>query len=284
MRSHLVMKRTLLLLCLVPAVAFAEDPPPAPPAEPAPPPPPPDAKPPKPPKAPKPPKDEPADAAPNPPETPPTDAPPVDAPPTEAPPADAPPADPVAPDAPAESAPMEITVGLHVGPTIPLSALGVSATPRLEVGLVPGMLKRQLQFVVTGSFAAPVARGTVDDPRVPGGSYDWELHQSEVILGIGAIYDLLPRSATVHPEVEFAPQLYILGTRVDGTADANAFGESKERYVQPGLLVAAGVGYYIGPGRLIGRVEFEMSPLIGEITGKSSTAAINPTVGYRLYF
>ena len=28
----------------------------------------------------------------------------------------------------------------------------------------------------------------------------------------------------------------------------------------------------------------EGSPLIGEITGKSSTAAINPTVGYRLYF
>lgn len=223
------MTRTLLL-CLVPAVALAQDPPP---------PPPPTA------------------------ETPPVDA---------------------TTDAPKEAAPMELTVGLHVGPTIPLSALGVSATPRLEVGLLPGMLKRQLQFVVTGSFAAPVARGTVEDSRVPGGSYDWELHQSEVILGIGAIYDLLPRSATLHPEVELAPQLYILGTKVDGTADGNAFGESKERYVQPGLLVAGGVGYYVGPGRLIGRVEFEMSPLIGEITGKSSTAAINPTVGYRLYF
>lgn len=179
---------------------------------------------------------------------------------------------------------MELTVGLHVGPTIPLSALGISATPRLEVGIVPGMLKRQLQFVVTGSFAAPVAHGTIEDSRVPGGSYDWEMHQSEVIVGVGAIYDLLARSATVHPEIELAPQLYILGTRVDGAADGNAFGESKERYVQPGLLVAAGVGYYVGPGRLIGRVEFEMSPLIGEITGKSSTAAINPTVGYRLYF
>lgn len=179
---------------------------------------------------------------------------------------------------------IELTVGVHLGPTIPITALGPTFLPRLEVGIVPGPLDRRLHLFATGTYSQPIARGTVDDPRVPGGTFDWELRQSEVALGLGASFDLLPRGHRVHPEVALAPQLFILGSKVDGSADSNAFGESTERYVQPGLLAAVGCGYGIGPGRLMARVELATAPLIGQTTGKSTTTAIDPTLGYRFYF
>lgn len=175
-------------------------------------------------------------------------------------------------------------MGLHLGPTFPLTPLAPTFLPRLEIGFVPSAIGGRLQIFVTGSYASPIARGTTDDSRVPGGSYDWELRQREIALGAGASFDLLPRDAAWHPEVAIAPVLWLLHTSVTGDADSSEFGESTEAYTQAGLLAAAGIGKEIGPGRLILRVEFAMAPLTGQVTGKSSTSAIDPTLGYRMYF
>lgn len=190
------------------------------------------------------------------------------------------------PAAPAPAAKSEggetVAIGLHVGPSIPLSPLKLTVLPRLEIGFMPG--GGRLMLFATGSYAAPVASGTIEDPRVAGGSADWTLRQQEVALGAGIAYRLSNDGAPVHPEIALAPQLYLLETRADGDGDGATFGETREVYAQLGGLVAFGVGVDAGPGRVVGRVEAAMSPLVGAITGRSSTTAITPTVGYRLLF
>lgn len=207
--------------------------------------------------------------------------------PAEAPPPEVPPTEvPEEPDAIKSDtvAIAEYLVAVHVGPTFAIAGLQPTVLPRLEVGVVPSAMHRRLHLFGTFSYARPVAEGSAADPRLPSGTYDWRLTQQEVQLGLGVSYDFLPRSEAFHPDLTVAPQLYLLDTRVDGHDEGAAFGESKETYAQPGLSIAAGFGYDIGPGRLIGRVQVDAAPLVGQVTGKSHTTALAPTVGYRMYF
>jgi hypothetical protein len=180
--------------------------------------------------------------------------------------------------------PDQIAIGVHVGPSIGVTGLGVGLLPRLEVGFMPASLRERLMIFVTGAWSAPGAKGTVSDDRVGGGSYDWTLRQDQIQLGAGAAWRFSEETAKVHPEASLAPQVYFLTTHADGTADGQAFGETTESYANWGLVAAGGVGYDLGPGRLMGRLELAFSPLKGDITGKGSTTAIAPTVGYRVMF
>lgn len=191
---------------------------------------------------------------------------------------------PAAEPAPEPGSVATVAVGVHVGPSIGVDGLGVGFLPRLEVGWLPGSLRGRLMIFATGAYTTPGAKGTVTDARVGGGAYDWTLRQDQLLLGLGAAVRLSKEEAKVHPELALAPQLYLLTSHADGAADGQAFGETTEGYANWGLLLAVGVGYDLGPGRLMGRLEYAVSPLRGQVTGQATTSAIAPTFGYRFLF
>lgn len=177
-----------------------------------------------------------------------------------------------------------LAIGVHAGPRVPLDALGLAILPRAEVGiLVPNLNEHLLVFATVG-WTAPPASGDAPDPRVPGGSYAWDLTLNELQIGLGLTLDLAPRGWHVHPELSVAPQLFLLRTRADGRAEGQPFGPYREEWPEWGGMAAVGVGLDVGPGRILVRVEGELAPLDGLITGAFTSVGIAPTLGYRFMF
>ncbi|TVQ87751.1 MAG: hypothetical protein EA397_17825 [Deltaproteobacteria bacterium] len=261
------MLTTILTWCLLVPTAYAQDASPwgepsaeAPPAEAAP-------------EAP------PAEAAP---EVPPAEAAP-EAPATE-PTAEEPPPPPASfPSSKNEKA-TEIHLGVLVGPTVPLAALKPGVLPRLETSVAFSVGSIKLGFYLTGSAAALRQEGESEEPGLAGGSYTWQLHQRKIMGSAGLVLRLDDIVDGLRPEFMVGPQIYALRSRVDGESDGESFGMSEEVWIAPGLLVSTGLAYTLGPGELLGRVEFTTAPLRAQITGDKHLAAINPMIGYRLGF
>jgi hypothetical protein len=178
----------------------------------------------------------------------------------------------------------QMLVGVHVGPSFPLTALDATALPQLEVGYVLPAASYAFDVFATGSFSAPAATGTGTDPRVPGGTFAWELHEREIGIGAGLGYGIGDIDARVRPELAVGPQLVLLHSTLDGNAGAAQFPTATESQVTVGVAGYAGVGVLAGPGRIVARLGVGYAPMKQFVTGKSSTLALSPTLGYRFQF
>lgn len=174
-------------------------------------------------------------------------------------------------------------VGLQVGGAFSLTPLGAAALPRLELGAELPFADRRFRAVLLSSYALPVAEGGATDARVAGEEWTWRLEQTELCFALAAAVRVPEISEVVVPEFTLGPDLFLLRSRVTGEADA-PFGESVEQYTRLGLYAAAGAAMALGPGELNLQLAFTTSALNGVVTGKSSTAAISPLLGYRLVF
>lgn len=170
---------------------------------------------------------------------------------------------------------------LHVGATVPFTPLSSNATVRLEAGAFLPMVGERIAPIVMGAYSAPVFNGEATDERL-GDAYTVNVRQKELMIGIGATVRLFEADRRVNPELTVAPQLQFLETVATGTSAGGAIGTTRERYAKLGFLVAAGVGIGLGPGTLTIQVGYAGTGLDGVLTGKSTTGAFNPTVGYRV--
>lgn len=137
---------------------------------------------------------------------------------------------------------------------------------------------------VSTSYSQHAASGSATNPQVPGGSWTWDLQQQVLVVapGISARY---PQGlGPVVPELLLAPEVAMLQSTVEGEASGSPFGESTEAYTRVGLFAALAGSMELGPGEAVLSLQLTTSALDGEITGDSTTAALAPTLGYRMVF
>lgn len=176
-----------------------------------------------------------------------------------------------------------ITVALKFGGLFPqpFAELGTSYLVTLEGGYWFAM-KRRLGVTLELGYTAPTASGSESDARVPGGSYDWDLQQRELILGASVLYRLPMGKLTVYGGI--GPRLFMLDSHVDGSAGGQAIKESTEQSTKFGFGVPIGAGFRLGPGDLVGELLMAFSSLDHKVTGDANTGALSFSLGYRLGF
>ncbi|MCO4745954.1 MAG: hypothetical protein KC912_14260 [Proteobacteria bacterium] len=178
--------------------------------------------------------------------------------------------------------PTSFVLGLHAGPTFALTPLNITALPRLTLGVELPPAQRRIRLWAGAAWAPPQESGSADDARVGSGSFDYTLKQQELLVGGGIAIAITRPDAPVVFDLELGPQVFLLESRVNGSADGQEFGEHREVYARIGVLGALGLRIQAGPGEVAVQAMMTASALNGRITGPTHSAAITPLVGYRL--
>jgi len=180
----------------------------------------------------------------------------------------------------------ELLLAPRVGVLLPygFSNLRASYLVGVELGWALPLLQHRLAVTLAGDFSAPDASGSASDPRVDasGGAYDWHLSQREVILGLSLVYR--HRIGRLTPYAGLGPRLFLLDSRVDGSAGGARIAQSSERSTQVGGGAVVGLGVRAGPGELFAELRVDAAPIDHRTTGPSNTGALALAAGYRVTF
>jgi hypothetical protein len=168
----------------------------------------------------------------------------------------------------------------HVGMTIPTSKLGVYVVAGLEVDVALPILDRRLILALDASLTRPSHDGSETDPRV-GGAYDFEVKESELKVGLSAVYRVFGKNAAFVPFVGLGPILHMLRTT---QTNSLAPGENTEEDTRLGVEVVLGVDFRLGPGALTAEGRMVYSSLDHVMTGDSNAGNVTLSTGYRLLF
>lgn len=182
---------------------------------------------------------------------------------------------------PALAEPVAFVAGVHAGPSIALAPLDLTVLPRVTLGLELPFAQRRFRLWGSGAWAPPQASGSGGDDRVPGGSFDYELKQQELIVGGGIAFAITNPEGPVVLDIEAGPQAFMLESKIDGAAGGEAFGEHREVYTRVGFLGGLGIRIPAGPGEFAVQALFTTSKLDGRVTGPSTSSALTPSLGYR---
>lgn len=196
--------------------------------------------------------------------------------------------DPAPPPAPAPDTPAPaekaakggFLAGAKVGAIAPFDGLQPFVVGTVELGYVLPWLNRGIAGLLAVSYTAPGASGDQEDPRVPGGSYTWQLTQHELIFQPTVMYRYTGLGRLV-PFVGVGPRIYLMNSVVSGQAGDATIGETSEPSTQVGAGLPLGVEYQLGPGALLAELLFEIGTLDHAITGQSHTGGGTLNVGYR---
>ena len=83
------------------------------------------------------------------------------------------------------------------------------------------------------------------------------------------------------PYAGIGPRIYLLKSKISGSAGQSPIGETTEQSTKIGFGVPLGVEYELGPGGLLAEVLLQYGGLDHQITGDSNTGALSLSVGYR---
>lgn len=184
------------------------------------------------------------------------------------------------------------TIAPHVSILLPqpFSDLGSWPVFGLELGfIVPfdaGSMKRPLQISVDVGYTQPAASGTDTAAALgeDGQSFDWELTQQMLTVDLTGLWRFMPPARGLSVYGEIGPRLYLMKTEVESSSAGQDFGTNDETKTQVGMVVAAGVEYWLAIGSVYGALEFGWSDLDTQITGDSNSGALTVDVGYRFMF
>lgn len=181
----------------------------------------------------------------------------------------------------------QVLLAPKVGVLLPygFSNLGASYLVGLEIGYTLPVLRHHLAITLEGEFTAPEASGTTTaDPRLDasGGSYSWKLAQRELILGVSLVYRHPIGRLT--PYLGIGPRLFLLDSRVQGTAGAAPISQSSEVSTRVGVGIPVGLGFHVGPGDLFAEVQVNISGIDHRTTGTANTGSLSLAAGYRFIF
>ena len=180
----------------------------------------------------------------------------------------------------------QLLLAVEIGALLPygFSRLGASYLVDLQVGWALPWLKHRLALALDGGFTAPEASGTTNDPRLDasGGSYSWRLSQRELILGLTIVYRHPIGRLT--PYAGVGPRLFLLDSRVQGSAGGAIISQSSETSTKIGVGIPVGLGVRLGPGDLFGELALNISAIDHRTTGDTNTGSFTLAAGYRFLF
>jgi hypothetical protein len=174
-------------------------------------------------------------------------------------------------------------VGLQVGPAIALNPLSPALLPRLEAGIELPPWERRIRLFVGGTWSRPVDEATVEDARVPDGSWSYRLEQTEISVASGITLRATGDGKLV-PELSIGPGGWYHRAVVDGASGGSAFGETSESYWRFGVYSSVGAALALGPGELNLQLAFATTGFGGLVAGKTGDSSLTPLLGYRLVF
>jgi opacity protein-like surface antigen len=170
----------------------------------------------------------------------------------------------------------------RVGLDIPTSKLGPFVSAALEFDVFLPVLDNRLVLALDFSFTYPREEGSGQDPRVPGGSYDWETKVLEFKWAIDVIWRFLDDTHALTPFVGLGPAVQYL--RTAQTTSIDGAGENTEKSAEFGFEVLGGLDWKLGIGYLFGDVRFAFTDLDHRFTGDTNAGNVTICAGYRFVF
>ena len=186
---------------------------------------------------------------------------------------------------PADDASGMLLLGGKIGGIASFNGLDPFVHGALEAGYVFPALDQGLAAYLQVEYSAPGASGHVKEDfaneRVPGGGYDWELTQKELVFSPTFAFRLTTLSDSITPYAGLGLRVYLLENTVLGSAGAEAFGETRERSTKWGLGLPLGAEFALGPGGVTAEVLLQWGPLKHTLTGDTHLGGASLFVGYR---
>ena len=155
----------------------------------------------------------------------------------------------------------------------------------VELGYVFSGTKRRIGVLLDVSYTAPKADGTEKETfnpsRVPGGTYDWELRQKELVFQPTFLYRLTGISGTITPYVGVGPRIYLVQDVTRGSSGGKTFTDSTEHSTKLGFGIPLGAELALGPGGVFAEFLFQWGPLAHQTTGDTHLGSASLMLGYR---
>ncbi|MGE5181472.1 MAG: hypothetical protein ACM31C_05400 [Acidobacteriota bacterium] len=167
------------------------------------------------------------------------------------------------------------------GVMLPTSKLRAMVVGGLEVDVALPPANHQLVLGIDLALTRPSYDATAMDPRLPGGSTSYTIHQTEVVAGLTAQYRFTPAGSPLVPFVGAGPILHMLKTN---ETDIAAPGENTATQTKLGLELVGGLDIQAGPGLVCGELRFLYSGLDTPLAGATNAGYIALAAGYRLVF
>jgi hypothetical protein len=177
-------------------------------------------------------------------------------------------------------------VGIGLGK--PFSDFGATPVFELELGyLLPfgAPVNRSIEVFVDGQYTMAGMTGTSkqSDPRLPStGLVKYDLTQQALALSLGGIYHIDVGSELIMPYAGLGARMYLLKTKVKGSAGGQTYSPSDETQTRAGLLLLGGVEIFAGPGALLAELSFGWASVNSFVLRDTNLGALNLTLGYRL--
>ena len=177
-------------------------------------------------------------------------------------------------------------VSLEAGVHFPQIAnpLQTSLDAVLKVGFGLPFLERRLQIFLDLSYTQPIVTVTGSDARVPTGTFTTTTVLRDVATTLGLCFFILEPSRVLVPFVSAGARVHFLHAETTGLAGSSSFGTWKETDTRFGGVFAAGVGYQLGPGRVLAELTLSVLPVDQRLTGLSNASALSVLLGYGLFF
>lgn len=157
--------------------------------------------------------------------------------------------------------------------------LDAFVTGGIELGYV--LKGGNIALLLDTTYTAPKTDGSTTDPRMPGGRYDWEIRQKQLVFQPTFEYRFTMLSDKITPYAGIGPRIYLLEDVTRGTAGGQTIKDSFERSTKWGLGVPLGAELALGPGGLFAELLFQWGPLNHQTTGDTHLGSGSLFVGYR---
>lgn len=172
-------------------------------------------------------------------------------------------------------------IGIKVGALLPqaFSPLGANWMLELQGGYLLPFYRRLIGIIGSVGVTMPTVSGSaVADPRVGGGSFDYQQQSQQFLLGL-TLCGHIPLGRVV-PYVGVGPRAFVVRTQSTGSAGGSEFPGNSELSVEPGVGVPVGLSILLGPGRLSAEFELLYAPAHQRSTGAGSFGSMALTAGY----
>jgi hypothetical protein len=183
--------------------------------------------------------------------------------------------------------PTGLVIGGKAGAGIgkPLNASSASVAAEVELGYVLPPLDHAFEVFSAFAYCAPSIEGSsaMSDPRLPGdGKLHYRVEQQIGGLGLGLRYRLALPAVT--PYAAAGARMYMTRMRVSGRVGGESFGTNEETGTAWGPFAALGVELGLGPGALLGELQFNYGGFNGYALRDTNLGSLGVMIGYRLMF
>jgi hypothetical protein len=177
--------------------------------------------------------------------------------------------------------PWTMGVEPRVGVTKPTSKLGAMAVGGLEVDFATPVADHQLIVAIDFSLTQPSYSASATSAQIPGGMTTYDIHQTEVVLGLVGDYRFAAADQSLVPHAGAGPVVQMLKTNeTEGVAP----GENTAQQTKVGFELEGGLDIQAGPGLVAGELRVIYSGLDTPLAGGTNAGNIELAVGYRLVF